>query len=538
MSNIPFENYDITNSKELFGREKLLDTLVRFINHRHENNNIVGCRRFGKTCLLKSLAHRINGLEDPKCFPIYIDAKAIPIERTRQDGKIGTPKVYRYLSSLVVEKMAKIGAINEELEVQGVKLQPVTSLFDYYQYLEAFPADQMIDIFKKVILYFAPQIKKTITFLIDEYEFLMMKGFSESTGFMAMRQLATTNIDGFRPFSVTVAGAVTWSHLCSQIGSKELNIIGNQIYYVKPLTREAFSQMWKYECSMIEEEEIKELALKEEENIFKHTGGVPFYAKDYGTHIIKYEEVPDVPLTDSVAEVVDTLNYVDKTALYKMIVDPSQINSAELKTLYNLGLVDKKTNEVVIGDLTSYIKNELHSSEGYKIPTSYTLVDEISVLIENINDTAFNKGYEYIYTPVNQTSGFERDMRKPCNTKEELERCIIAIWKTQFERTKADVSTNPNNLKLQNRALLPVEVKNTTFNNIVATLRNTLSCHTYDVYDGSGQMKREDALFALVGSKVPPSTPQEMTTIQLALLEMFKKELKEIQKIVRECEDA
>ena len=86
MSNIPFENYDITNSKELFGREKLLDTLVRFINHRHENNNIVGCRRFGKTCLLKSLAHRINELEAPKCFPIYIDAKAIPIERTRQDG--------------------------------------------------------------------------------------------------------------------------------------------------------------------------------------------------------------------------------------------------------------------------------------------------------------------------------------------------------------------------------------------------------------------------------------------------------------------
>jgi hypothetical protein len=51
-------------------------------------------------------------------------------------------------------------------------------------------------------------------------------------------------------------------------------------------------------------------------------------------------------------------------------------------------------------------------------------------------------------------------------------------------------------------------------------------------------MKREDALFALVGSKVPPTTPQEMTTIQLALLEMFKTELKEILKIVRECEDA
>lgn len=535
MSNIPFENYDITNSKELFGREKLLDTLVRFINHRHENNNIVGCRRFGKTCLLKSLANKINGLENPKCFPIYIDAKAIPVERTRQDAKIGTPKVYRYLSSLVVEEMTKVGAITEELEVQGVKLQPVTSLFDYYQYLEAFPAYQMIDIFKKVILYFAPQIKKTITFLIDEYEFLMMKGFSESTGFMAMRQLATTNIDGFRPFSVTVAGAVTWRYVCSQTGSKELNFIGNQIYWVKPLSRESFSKMWNHECSMIDDDDIKELALSLEDTVYKSTGGVPFYAKDYGTHILKYEEAPDMPLLESVSEVMDTLNYADKSSLYRIVVDSSNVSSLNLKTLENLGLVDKKTNRIVIDDLVSYIKSELQSPEGYQIPTSYTLVDDITALMVNINDTSYNKGYGYIYIPVHEQSEFEKDMRKPCYSREDLERCISAIWKIQFERTKAQ---NPNNLKLKNRELLPVNMRQTPFNNIISTLRNTLPGHTYDVYDGGNQMTREDALLALVGNKTMPLTPEECSQVQLAILEEFKKELKTLREEILSTPDA
>jgi hypothetical protein len=472
------------------------------------------------------------------CYPIYIDAKAIKIERRIQDGKIGTAKIYRYLASLVIAEMSELGVINEDILVKGVKVRRVNSLFDFYNDLETHPSDQMVDTFENIIIYFAKKINKTITFIIDEYESLMMKGFSESTGFMAMRQLATTNIDGFRPFSVTVAGAVTWRHLCSKIGSKELNIIGDNIYYIKPLSRESFAEMWAHECALIEEPHLQELAKNYEDAAYCCSGGVPFYSKDFGAHLLKFEEPPAEPLLDSVAEVVDTLNYVDKTALYKLIVDPSSVGSIELKTLYNLGLVDKKTNGVVIGNLITYVKSELHSSDGYKIPTTYSIVDEITELIANINDTVYNKGYEYIYTPVNQTSGLEKDMRTPCSSIEELERCIIAIWKTQFERTKADIEENPNNLKLKNRALLPERLRNTPFNNIVSTLRNTLSCHTYDVYDGANQMTREDALFALVGTKSMPYNAEECHTLQLAILEMFKKELKRIRQSVGTWPDA
>ena len=154
--------------------------------------------------------------------------------------------------------------------------------------------------------------------------------------------------------------------------------------------------MWAYECSLIEEPHLQELARQYEDAAYSCSGGVPFYSKDFGAHLLKFEEPPTEPMLDSVAEVVDTLNYVDKTALYKLIVDPSNVGSIELKTLYNLGIVDKKTNCVVIGNLIEYVKSELHSSDGYKIPTTYSIVDEITELIANINDTVYNKGYEYI----------------------------------------------------------------------------------------------------------------------------------------------
>ena len=48
MNIIPFQVKDISNPKELFGREKLLDNLIVAAKLK-QNTNIIGARRFGKT---------------------------------------------------------------------------------------------------------------------------------------------------------------------------------------------------------------------------------------------------------------------------------------------------------------------------------------------------------------------------------------------------------------------------------------------------------------------------------------------------------
>ena len=55
MNSIPFQVKDISNPSELFGREKLLENLVVAARLK-QNTNIIGARRFGKTCVLKSVS--------------------------------------------------------------------------------------------------------------------------------------------------------------------------------------------------------------------------------------------------------------------------------------------------------------------------------------------------------------------------------------------------------------------------------------------------------------------------------------------------
>ena len=63
---VPFSKHTITSVDELFGRDDLVEKLIAYAK-RKENVALIGTRRFGKTCIFRSL---INFL-----FPIFLDLK-------------------------------------------------------------------------------------------------------------------------------------------------------------------------------------------------------------------------------------------------------------------------------------------------------------------------------------------------------------------------------------------------------------------------------------------------------------------------------
>ena len=69
---VPFSKHTITSVDELFGRDDLVEKLIAYAK-RKENVALIGTRRFGKTCIFRSLINFFHGLEDSPVFPIFLD---------------------------------------------------------------------------------------------------------------------------------------------------------------------------------------------------------------------------------------------------------------------------------------------------------------------------------------------------------------------------------------------------------------------------------------------------------------------------------
>ena len=288
MSTIPFENHTICDVEELFGRKVIFDHLLNSIDDRHDNYNIVGCRRFGKTCLLESLVKSIRNNTNSKSIPIYIDSKSWNIGYI-ENGTIGTPNVYKYLLAILLEELTIGGFIKEDILIRDLIISPVSNRHTFYKKLSDYNSSSIADTFADAIRIFSSKLEKTFVFLFDEYEFLMTKAFSEPTGFQTLRKLSTETYNSIRPFSFVVAGAVTWRELCGKIGSKELNPIGSHIKFIKPLKFDDFKLFWNNECNKIEDEGLKGCVSNYVDFAYELSGGVPFHANDIGSYLVSNE---------------------------------------------------------------------------------------------------------------------------------------------------------------------------------------------------------------------------------------------------------
>lgn len=523
MSSIPFSNHTIKEVSELYGRDALLKKLFNEVDRYHFNVNIVGCRRFGKTCVLEVLYNIIRNTPDAKSYPVYIDAKCwnIGLDST---GKIGTANVYKYLLAILLESLTKDGHISEEVMVRDVVIAPVSDRHSFYKSLDCGCDSSIADTFSDAVLFFSKRIGKTIAFIFDEYEYLMSKAFGESTGFQTLRKLSSEDIDGFRPCSFLVAGAVTWEHLCSTIGSKELNTIGSHVHFVRPLKKEHFDQYWNDECKKIEDEALRSLMMQRCDFVFGLSGGVVFHANDIGASMLINDGVYPEDYSAALEEIMESLNYRQKETLFDVAIAPDKVQKGkELIYLRSIGLVSPDSVQIPIKLLNDWIQEESRYTQDARGTFLDRSTDEITDLIEAINDTVYNKGYIFMFTPQYQDAALVRRIKRKCVNKEGFGSFVDALWKTHFEKTK-DEETQ------KTKAFLPQEYRRTQFTDIIGTLRHTYSGHLYGpkFVMPEGRLSKEDALFALVGSRNEPFGESDFLTLQKAVLDMYKVELKGI----------
>ena len=242
----PFSKHTIDSLDQLFGRKDLVDKLLAYAK-RKENVALIGTRRFGKTCLFKSLQKHFLIDEEAPVFPVFLDFKEVAFVIA------GTAEVYRFILARLIEELYKAGFYTQKEDFNKLDITPTKNWEDNYENLLSLKIVRLNSITGEIIRYFSGIMEKTFLFMIDEYEHLFQKAFSNPEGFMPLRSLSSENEkDQVKPFAFWIAGAVGWKELCTQIGSGELNVI-NISMNVMPLSKGEFENLWKYEVSLCQE---------------------------------------------------------------------------------------------------------------------------------------------------------------------------------------------------------------------------------------------------------------------------------------------
>lgn len=524
MSTIPFEIHTISNPEDLYGRESLLKKLT-VLAKRKENTEILGARRFGKTCMLKSMHTLIRKSGNISVYPVYLDFKIADVH--------GTEAAYQYMISELVKLLFSDGVFTEPQTIGVQIITPTDDQLDIEEQLSRISATRIQALLERMIRFFAKKMNKTILFMIDEYEYLFKYGLDTPSGFFRLRDLSTTLIDdSLRPFCFWIAGVLDWDELCTDIGSGELNPI-TAIEIVHPIEKDAFSKMWKAECELIDDAAKKQFVLDYLDFAFEKSGGVPFYAKQIGAYLMRNDDLPDYSISKSSFK--ETMNKTMKPAELNILKaltlkEEHLLLSDALTSLKNRGLViDKEdgAHAISIGFLKDYLAAELNDPLMEKSDTeSYLLADKVFKLIENINKTQLNRSLDVIFKLPIETVSFYKDLAIPCYSAERIQDFSNALYLIYFEWTK----------KERPRELLPEPFRNDINAQYVEVARHTIGRgHLIDDFvSQSGKATKEDMLVAITGKVDEPYEPEEFYAIQIAFLKRFKSSLEEIRKYLSE----
>lgn len=520
----------ITNPEELFGREELLNQLISLANNRY-SVSITGLRRFGKTSLLKCVETALRKDVAAKAYPIYFDFKDV--------GSIikGTDNVYRYMISCLVATLYHDKHFVEESIFKKKLIKASGDWEDIFESLGDVNSVRIQGLFEELITFFSEYLNKTVLFLIDEYEWLFRFSFDDPVGFMKLRNFSSKLLgDGVSPFSFWIAGAIPWDYLCTLTGSGELNVIDAPPIHVGPIELTAFKSMWASEISKIEH--CEDLVKNNMNFSYLNSGGIPFYGKLIGSHLLTIKNKPTYNLLKSYfQEIYNALQNEEKTILIELAKSPRNFKSNKfVHGLLDKGVIKKDgaNYEIRIGFLKDFLNASPSLDKASKLselPESHILTDKITSLITNINKTNKNKKGHYIFEPVVDEAALIKDLQTPCYSIELFSDFSSSLYKIVFERTKE----NKNGTDV-NKARLPNSFKrNNQFIEIVDIMRHSLGGgHLMDTFSQrQGQLSKSTMLNILVGSKNEPNTPEEFYFLQLATLKLFESELNSLNSIVR-----
>ncbi len=522
MNTSPFRaNYEIKDPKFLFGRKEELQKLCDFAEGLLQVE-IIGHRRFGKTCLVKSFITQQKKNVNRKTYPVYIDVYSDSIE--------GTTNVYRYLTSQIVASLLDDGYIEEEeMSLEDYTFTPNKNWKKIYKQLGTIEDEiDQIGIFEEATESLSRKIGQTILLVFDEYE-KAVDAFDNINGLMHIRRL--TNSSNYLSF--WIAGASPWKKFI--IGSSQ-DVRGSGVFNgitfnvdVCPIKKEDFHDMWNYECSLIEDSGKREHLESLWEKAYTSSGGVPCFAKEIGGFTYIEDCYPQYyRLKNNFAELVKNLTNGEIKCLRTILVSPQEYDVSEkpdsIVTLERYGLICADDNKFYIASrfFADYIRAGIYeeqlSNEGnFSIDTT---VRNIINTFYHINDK-WNSIYgKYMFDPTNDTQRLYQDLGTKCDSREKAPNFVNSIYLLYWEGAKENKAGEK----------IPDQFKWTMFRKSMDRIRHVLGkAHQQDkLAQSAGQIDKATALKEIWGDPTEPQSPQDWLHFQECMLNRFLQELTNI----------
>ena len=562
--NLPFKNRRITQSMDLYGRKNDLSNLISLAQKLNQVQ-IIGARRFGKTCLSLCLESELRGAPNSVVYPIFTDLKSDRIKHTKD--------VYNYLSSKIIAALSSDGIITERISYEGIgDFTPNPNW--HFVFNELSSIENSIFLFESLIHDMAQRINKTFLILFDEYEYMAKSAFDDIEDFMPMRTMADTPMpSGLFPLSYWIIGAMPWSDYVVENrltnvpvigGSGEFNGIGVP-YYLSPICKEDFIDYWNSQCMLIEDESLRCLIQEKAEQAYASSGGVFFYANAIANELQVKRVYPDYTILRShFVELGKILDEQQKDILNQLVTPQRMTLSDSLRELVDYALVESNDENyrIRIGFLADYFRSQSADnlttktvSESVSSPQSDSrdviksklelineIVNRVKRIINNVNQTYNHKRGKHIFQYTSKSERNLQILRDCCYDDETFGKVADAMYKLYYESSKGSRTIIDKTTGESKRVFVPGQriwdipdhsYRQRDFFRIIEPLRGYYAAHEPDLFDRSeDQWGVGDALQYLQGNKNEPFEQEEWVDLQISLLSAFEVELKEIRVLV------
>ena len=499
---------DITSTKDLFGRNREIETLISCAK-RKGNAGIIGARRFGKTCLMKSLETYLVNNSSIGAYPLYFDVK------TQCGVKKNTPAVYRSMASLLASKMCLDNLLPEgELKIsRRCSLDISCDELDMRVQMEEWNPEYQ----KQVLFTLANSLAKNnkyLLLLLDEIDYLLLEAFDTPSDFSRIRGAATSPESNLKFW---IAGTSTWSAICTSVGSPELNC-GLENVTITSTSKEDFTSLWQHECSLIEETFLRQQYLDLLSPLFQKTGGVPYYAKFVASHMYTNRKVAlpeyDV-IRDYLCEIINNrfVSEEERSTMFLLSKGPKNFEGTipdGITSLRSKGLVNsisESTFYLPIGYLEDYLRACSHDKEVVDVDSiEQEELNELVGQIERLR-VGVNKRYinvHEVFIPSHEDPIEFGILRKRCYDEASMDAFSGSLYKLYYEG-----SNNGNNLP----------DKSSEFANLTRALR-----HLYNHRECVPSTMPEERLLMIVNNGSRPIY-YEFAKMQVRILQLCRDEL-------------
>lgn len=501
-------NSDIIDLKKLYGRDKIVKTLISCLQRR-ENAGIIGARRFGKTCILKSMEAYISEHKEYNAIPVYFDVKS------QTNIHKNTSEVYFNIAAILAKHMFELGILEEgEFKIsRRCKLDVSDDVLDMKMQMSSWHSEYqqqaLFSLSEKVC-----EHGKFVLLLLDEIDSFLLDALTVPSDFGRIRGAA---LDSSRKLKIWVAGTAPWKAITTNIGSPELNC-GLEAITLTKLEKEDYNSMWEAECCLVQDESRRKTLLSFKDAIYEKTGGIPYYAKYIGSSFVNgtITALPDYTiLRDYICEIYESAFMTNEERSVLSILENngqtfSETLPDDVNALIAKGLVEKQNDKcsIVFGYFTDYIKaktsnNSIHSPIDIEQKERDILVDEIIRLRDNVN-----KSYsEAPFLTSSEDPIYFNTLKKQCVDEASLIAFATTLCKLYYEGSN-------------NGTRLPGCFFTNNLSKIIRALRN--KC---DHRDCEARVLADSELYLHINGGIKPFEKNHFVNIQNNILKMFRDEL-------------